>query len=718
MENKIISIDIIPGNNEEITENAGVMWEHNATTLVFNLAPDYVGDYRYYIEYRSLLGTKVRTEYLDLTCEDNTVSYMIPVTMSSLKGVECYFNIVSIDTDGNTIQVIKPKKFCLTFDYSPDTDNSIAKVNDFSVNALLEAIRLNTFKGDKGDKGEKGAQGEKGDKGDRGDDGDVTEKFVTDLFGEFVEKIWSTNILNKSDSDFLTNIQLGVNGVKETVKTGWNTTGFMAVTFGESLVVSAQARSNPQGRLNVTGTSRIYAYDKDKQFIDGSYSSASSGILSYSIPEGACFVRVSYSDDVLVNVMVEKGTTFSSEYAEYGYTLLLKNDVKNVPRKISELENDVGFITKENLPEYNVPTALSQLENDTGFITEENIKGFAVYENKALALPKTMYAFVNQPIKIYFHNIADYNFDDLYVNVVTTPANSGELYSDRWEYTPIQSGTLTVTISIYDHYYNQLNKETFTFNVVDTSEKTNVTVLVIGDSTVNASVETRQMLSLAENDGFSLTLLGTRNADDDKDINQHEGRGGWDAKMYCETESASSGRVVNEFYNTAKAGTNKFDFSYYMTNQGYSGVDCVFLQLGINDMFSANSDSQANTSKSEYLSYIESMVRNIHSYDENSKIVLNLIIPCSVKQENFARAKQSGAIPIRAPWRVRRNTYLANLDVITTLKENLSDITNVYISPFNASLDVVNNMAYHVHPTEDGYKELGTQMYSTLRAII
>lgn len=156
MENKIISIDITPDSQGEINENAGVMWEHNATALKFNIAPEYTGDYKYYIEYRSLLGTKVRTEYLTLDTQTNTIIYQIPVTMTCLKGVECYFNIISIDDDGNTVQVVKPRKFCLTFEYSPDTDNSIAKGNDFSVNALFEAIRLGTFKGDKGDNGDKG----------------------------------------------------------------------------------------------------------------------------------------------------------------------------------------------------------------------------------------------------------------------------------------------------------------------------------------------------------------------------------------------------------------------------------------------------------------------------------------------------------------------------------------------------------------------------------
>ena len=198
MERKIVSVDISPDTNDVIYEGkAGAMWEHNATEIVFNIDERYRGDYKYYIEYRSILGTKVRTEYLELNTETNTVTYNVPVTMSSLRGVECWFNIVMIDEDGNTVQIIKPRKFYLEFDYSPDTDNYIAKVNDFSVNALLEAIRLGTFKGDKGDKGEVGAKGEKGDKGEPGE---VTLEYADQNYADAIRKTVSGNPLIIEDA--------------------------------------------------------------------------------------------------------------------------------------------------------------------------------------------------------------------------------------------------------------------------------------------------------------------------------------------------------------------------------------------------------------------------------------------------------------------------------------------------------------------------------------
>ncbi len=169
MINKTLYIDITLGTENEYNDFAGVMWEHNATQMEFKLDLAFTGEgLRYYIEYRSCFGSKVRTQYLEPN-EENIIVYQIPVEMSSLKAVEGYFCIAQIDFDGNTVQVIKPQKFNLTFDYSADIDNQLCKVNDFSINYLLEAIRNGTFKGDVGEKGDKG------DKGDKGETGGISE---------------------------------------------------------------------------------------------------------------------------------------------------------------------------------------------------------------------------------------------------------------------------------------------------------------------------------------------------------------------------------------------------------------------------------------------------------------------------------------------------------------------------------------------------------------
>ena|SRR5690625_792557 len=50
------------------------------------------------------------------------------------------------------------------------------------------------------------------------------------------------------------------------------------------------------------------------------------------------------------------------------------NNTPSIPSSTSDLENDSGFITGEDIPEIpEVPTQTSQLENDSGFITEDNL---------------------------------------------------------------------------------------------------------------------------------------------------------------------------------------------------------------------------------------------------------------------------------------------------------------------------------------------------------
>ena len=46
-----------------------------------------------------------------------------------------------------------------------------------------------------------------------------------------------------------------------------------------------------------------------------------------------------------------------------------------------------------------------------------------------------------------------------------------------------------------------------------------------------------------------------------------------------------------------------------------------------------------------------------------------------------------------------------------------SNFKNIYICPINASIDCKNNMADYVHPTQEGYEEIGTMLYGFIRGI-
>lgn len=83
-------------------------------------------------------------------------------------------------------------------------------------------------------------------------------------------------------------------------------------------------------------------------------------------------------------------------YAYYGtWEPLYKYSVGGGPTKLSELKNDVGYITKKDIPTYDltkyalkteipkVPTKISELNNDAGYITAENIPSIELPDNIA-----------------------------------------------------------------------------------------------------------------------------------------------------------------------------------------------------------------------------------------------------------------------------------------------------------------------------------------------
>lgn len=191
--NKTVTVKVDGSLSGEIY-NAGIMYEHKATDLVFEIAQEYISDsYRYYIDFVLPTGT-VRTQYLTPD-ENNKISFTLPASLTRSMNMLCYFNVVEINADTyETEKLIKAKEVKLCFSVIASADDNLREEYDFSVNSLLEAVKNGDFKGDKGDKGDtgekgeqgikgdtgeqgpKGEQGEKGDKGDKGDPGEKGEK--------------------------------------------------------------------------------------------------------------------------------------------------------------------------------------------------------------------------------------------------------------------------------------------------------------------------------------------------------------------------------------------------------------------------------------------------------------------------------------------------------------------------------------------------------------
>ena len=215
-------------------------------------------------------------------------------------------------------------------------------------------------------------------------------------------------------------------------------------------------------------------------------------------------------------------------------------------------------------------------------------------------------------------------------------------------------------------------------------------LLAIGDSTVDHDTMTATLLSHFTEKGKTLTLLGTLG--DNSGTNKNEGRAGWKATDYLTNRQYDG--VVNPFYNPS---TQTFDFSYYMTNQGYTAPDFVVLQLGINDLYN-NYTAQETTWNA-----IKTMIDSIRAYNSGIKIILNLPTTPNADQN-----KHSNCLFLYRNAVIRYNNLAIN-----NVAKDYTDAT-VRCSYCHLILDPATEIRDNVHPTYAGYQKMALEVVNQI----
>ena len=436
----------------------------------------------------------------------------------------------------------------------------------------------------------------------------------------------------------------------------------------------------------------IAYYDIEKAWVGG-VNIGNASNYTITTPDECAYLRFSYwatTQSVHETIMVNSGSTLLSyiPYDYYTYTGNVFDSVNN--KKLSDT------ITKYETNFSNLTPILS------------------------LNLPATIYGVVDKELNIYFDNIMEFDYKKYDFDVTCT---IGKHQSERWTCVPSTAGTYPLTIDVYT---NNIKLTTKTINVIvkaaTVGNNVNKKLLIIGDSTTDhgtggAGYVTAELLNLfGVGDTMDVTLLGTRGVSP----NLHEGRSGWNALKF--TTLASSGGVTNAFYNGG------FDFSYYMAQQGYTGVDYVVINLGINDLFSFTTDATANAEITNVLSRYQTMIDSIRAYNATVKIVVALTIPPSYSQDSFAHEYGNG----QTRWRYKRNNQLWVRALIAQFGGKEGQY--IYLLPLNTNIDTVNNMSTEtvainsrnstttvrqsngVHPNIPGYNQIADVYYYFLKS--
>lgn len=306
------------------------------------------------------------------------------------------------------------------------------------------------------------------------------------------------------------------------------------------------------------------------------------------------------------------------------------------------------------------------------------------------SIPETVYATVGEPFKIFYNNIL--SLPDLKIVFNVPMELERSYYDNRIEITSQIPGDFVVSWRVYDNEYILVESGKMLF-VVREMELENATGLVLGDSTVNAGVLTQTLLDIYEENGKTLTLLGTRGTYP----NVHEGRDGWASSTYCSKDT--DGVYYNPFYNDG------FDFSYYMTIQGYEKPDFIIIQLGINDIKKMTLE---NYSSKKAITSFEKIISSIKEYDSEIPIILGVTIPPSEKPEDFNNSSY-----ISSEFEYRNNIIHFASDLI----ENFENKENIYLSPINCGIDSSSEFLESIHPNSSGYVSIAKGYVNTLNCI-
>ena len=338
-----------------------------------------------------------------------------------------------------------------------------------------------------------------------------------------------------------------------------------------------------------------------------------------------------------------------------------------------------------------------------------------------IVLPDEFYAVVGHELSIYNENVIlcdDINKYDIdwYSN-----QNFYNQYKECFRITPTKGkeGDYSVRLSIKDKCTRAiLAEKTMTMHIVSEKYYTNKKVLFIGDSRTSAGYYPYEIQNVLSNGG--ITSLGTETTTPwignvQKPIN-HEGRGAWSAKDYVATTSKNG--YTNPFINPS---TSKFDFSYYMKQQGYASVDVVFLNLGTNGMDSKNLDTsiQAN------IDAMDEMITSIRKYNSNIPIIVELVTPPAT-QDGWTYANHGGSV-----WEMMFNIFRNNEMVIEHYTNK-----NVYLAPTIFNLDrnndygsktmplssrnskEVERQTNNLHPNDIGYYKMADVFWAILNAVM
>ncbi len=481
-----------------------------------------------------------------------------------------------------------------------------------------------------------------------------------DVTGDIVTLNVSKNLMNFDDPDYSAGHYINPSNGSSVSSSSYNASGFIPVEAGKTYHLAYGNDINTYRSMRF-----IAAYDSNKTVKS---SAGANSVTSYTVPNGIAYIRISAASQYFKptgdNEMVYEGSSIDAYYPYYEPYYIVKQSAL-----------DIDYIREQIVPNI----ALKDIKNNFGCALPSQYRF-----RMTVGLPETWY----------------------YKNCVTPPTAQISIgvgaeygrYAEKGKYFPNETALsskngykwtmmdeLLVKVSEYKGSagYGGVRR-------IIAENLSNCSALVIGDSTVDFDTMTQDMLDYFTTKNKTLTLLGTLGSEN----NRNEGRAGWKAIDYLTNKTYKG--VVNPFYNPT---SETFDFSYYMTNQGYLAPDFVILQLGINDLYNGGLSDIEPTWNA-----IKTMIDSILNYNDGIHILLNLI----TAPNSDPAQHPTIFLPLYQNRVVRYNEYaIAQASALYGASKVRPTYCHLILDP---DTDIRDN----VHPTNAGFEKMAKEVINQI----
>lgn len=358
--------------------------------------------------------------------------------------------------------------------------------------------------------------------------------------------------------------------------------------------------------------------------------------------------------------IVEGGTTTEYAWANTGIAFVSTDygpRISEIEEDISELEEKVEALgSGTTIPGETVSSDEVEILLPSEAVAAVGVE-FNIYHKSIIRAKRDM---SNYDVKVYLSDSA------------ITCRRYAECFRLNAEEGNMGDHTLTVEVrNLMD--YSVMASKSMTLHIIANTAVTGKNVLFIGDSLTfsRAGLYAAEIQYNLSNGG--MVSIGSQTGS--KDTNQigdvkHEGYNGATCGGFLKANVTSA--FVNPFYNPQ---TGEFDLAYFLSNNGYSSVDAVCLNLGHNNL--GNEVAGVND--------LKTIIQKIHDYDASIPVIVSLIAPLGDQNSNAHLGFSAGQM--RYHWRQLIKAYITAFDN--------GNISNVYLSTPYFNVDQDNDL-----PTE------------------